>query len=90
MERLVKEIEFESEACTDIIDIDTAIDQLNKFKSHGCIAVRITYDGLSDSNSMVGIKYQTETDEEFQERVKRKEQAELVELARLKEKYENK
>mgnify|MGYP006384712737 FL=1 len=39
---------------------------------------------------MVGIKYQTETDEEFQERAKRKEQAELVELARLKEKYENK
>ena len=33
MERLVKEIEFESEACSDIIDIDTAIDQLNKFKN---------------------------------------------------------
>lgn len=78
------------------VDVDLVINELNRLKVAGCTIVTFDAPDYSDVN-LYGEFDDEETDEEFEKRIAeqnakklRKEQAELVELARLKEKYEKK
>lgn len=81
-----------------MLDIDSAIEELEKLKQSGATYIRLVRNEHNEEEFYVmGCKLELETDEEYNERVQayegiklRKEQAELVELARLKEKYEKK
>jgi len=77
------------------LPIDKAIKVLQNLKDDGCTTIELYV--MGGDPYLVGIKEYLESDSEFEKRVAeykinelRQEQAELVELARLKEKYENK
>lgn len=76
-----------------VTPIDDVINYLSEIKEKGATHVNIE----ADYFEIQGIKYVPESDRQYHARVtlyendkRRKEQAELVELARLKEKYEKK
>lgn len=90
MEKLIVEREVGLIDCGRY-DFEPLIDSIAKLKSFGATEIIITEHGI------LGVKREAETDREYNSRINeernyklRVEQAELVELARLKEKYEKK
>ena len=95
MERLTAVRKYAVEAVIQNGNIIDFISQLNKLVDrHGCTHISVEPDELyGDTWGVVAIKYELETDEEFENRIslmtddeKRQHQKDLVEFARLKAK----